>query len=959
MEFLKKIFLFFLFIFPLLAFSQQGEIKGVVKDAASGETLIGANVLIAAGKGAVTDLNGNFSIVADIGDYVLTVSFVGYKTQTAKIKLSGSPVTINFSLENQTLNEVEIIADVAVDRETPIAFSTIPTLKVQQELGSRDLPMILNSTPGVYATEQGGGSGDARISIRGFDQKNVAVMVDGVPVNDMENGLVYWSNWDGLGDITRSVQVQRGLGASKLALASVGGTMNTITRGIESRKGGSVKQEFGNNNFLKTSLSYNSGLLKNGFGVTFAATYKTTDGWADKTWAQAYSYFIKIQKNFGKHLLSLGANGAPQKHGMRENQQPIANFDREYAEKLHINVDSIYNTNATVRSRGFQYNPNWGQYTDSTGVVHIVTEKINYYHKPLFNFSDFWRPGEKIYVSNVAYLSIGNGGGTSVKSGSSIPTNAEGQQDYQAAYNANISYFDKSIDSAFSQSKTIIRSSRNDHFWYGLLSTVNFAPSKLISFDFGIDARSYKGTHFQIVYDLLGGNYFKDISDANQPRGVLPGDPNYQYSKKEVGDKITHNTLGYYVSLINWGGIFGQVEIKTGRWNFFVSLTGSQTGYQRIDYFKRKDLIIDGKVYEQAVGWGDTLFYNGTDTLLALRGTKISHSGDTTILSKGNYKKTILHANNYVNNSPEARFATSDWKWFSGYTLKGGMNYNMTEHQNIFTNFGYLSLAPRFDNVFDRNNHLLWDIQNQFVYAIEVGYGTNYKKFAANLNGYYSIWENKPPDFSSNVIDKNGDVVTYNINGLDALHQGIEADFILKPFNNFELAGLASFGDWIYTSNDTVLVTDEQGNVLNTVAFLAKGIHVGNAAQMQYGASVRFEFLKNCYVKTGATYFGKNYSDFDPTTLFGYNANRESWKMPNYIILDAFAGYEIKGENNLRYSLSAGVFNLLNTMYISDAKNNGVFAGFNPPLGKGFDATSATVFFAQGRRFNIGLKVSF
>lgn len=69
----------------------------------------------------------------------------------------------------------------------------------------------------------------------GFDQRNIAVMVDGVPVNDMENGQVYWSNWDGLGDITKSMQVQRGLGASKLAVTSVGGTMNIITKGIDQK----------------------------------------------------------------------------------------------------------------------------------------------------------------------------------------------------------------------------------------------------------------------------------------------------------------------------------------------------------------------------------------------------------------------------------------------------------------------------------------------------------------------------------------------------------------------------------------------------------------------------------------------------------------------------------------------------------------------------------------------------
>ena len=126
-----------------------------------------------------------------------------------------------------------------------IAVTTIPTKKIVEELGSRDLPMLLNGTAGVYATQQGGGDGDSRINVRGFDQRNVGVMIDGVPVNDMENGAVYWSNWFGLDAITSTIQVQRGLGATKIAMPSIGGTINIITQGIGSKKGGRFKQEYG------------------------------------------------------------------------------------------------------------------------------------------------------------------------------------------------------------------------------------------------------------------------------------------------------------------------------------------------------------------------------------------------------------------------------------------------------------------------------------------------------------------------------------------------------------------------------------------------------------------------------------------------------------------------------------------------------------------------------------------
>lgn len=58
-------------------------------------------------------------------------------------------------------------------------------------------------------------------------------------------GGIYWSNWAGLSDVTRSMQVQRGLGASKVAAPSVGGSINIVTNTIDANKGGFVSYGMG------------------------------------------------------------------------------------------------------------------------------------------------------------------------------------------------------------------------------------------------------------------------------------------------------------------------------------------------------------------------------------------------------------------------------------------------------------------------------------------------------------------------------------------------------------------------------------------------------------------------------------------------------------------------------------------------------------------------------------------
>ena len=215
--------------------------------------------------------------------------------------------------------------------------------------------MILNSTPGVYATQSGGGDGDARISIRGFNQRNVAVMIDGIPMNDMENGWVYWSNWFGLDLMTKTIQVQRGLGASKLAIPAVGGTMNILTKGINNKEEISFSQNVGNNGFLRSTLGYNSGKLKNGWGYSLAGSYKRGDGWVDQTWTEGFFYFMKVQKKFKDHSLSFTAFGAPQSHGQRSYKKAISLYDMGYAASLGIDtsgVDGDY---------GLRYNEHWGE----------------------------------------------------------------------------------------------------------------------------------------------------------------------------------------------------------------------------------------------------------------------------------------------------------------------------------------------------------------------------------------------------------------------------------------------------------------------------------------------------------------------------------------------------------------------------------------------------------------------
>ncbi len=228
----------FLLALPILAqddFSDDSKnvnvpivISGTVIDVSNGKPIAGANVIVDdSDLGAAADEEGKFSIEGVESGSSITASAIGYEDMTLYADEAKLSFELVFSAVEMT--ELEVLASRASEK-TPVAYTDITKEDIALRLGSQDIPLALNLVPSVYATNQGGGAGDARINVRGFNQRNVAVMINGIPVNDMENGWVYWSNWDGVADVTSSIQMQKGLSAQNLATPSIGGSMNIVTR---------------------------------------------------------------------------------------------------------------------------------------------------------------------------------------------------------------------------------------------------------------------------------------------------------------------------------------------------------------------------------------------------------------------------------------------------------------------------------------------------------------------------------------------------------------------------------------------------------------------------------------------------------------------------------------------------------------------------------------------------------
>ena len=530
----------------------QGFVKGVVADASTAETLIGANVVLkGATIGVSTDLYGNFSLEIPAGQQTIVIQYVGFTTQEIAVTIKEGKTTDlgTIALEsNQVgLNEVSVFASLAIDRKTPVAISSISSQLIENKLGSQEFPEILKSTPGVYATKSGGGFGDGRLNLRGFNSANVAVMINGVPINDMENGWVYWSNWAGLSDVTRTLQVQRGLGASKIAVPSIGGTINIVTKTTDVEEGGNVFSSIGNDGYQKYGLTVSTGLTNNGWAATVSASKTKGDGYLDGTEFDGFNYFLNISKNIGSNqTLSFSSFGAKQQHGQRENRQLISTYR---------NAQS-----------GTKFNADWGILN---GQVDHVED--NFYFKPQSSLNHYWTISKKSSLSTALYASWGTGGGGGKGGDNGLFNIRLGgpDQPMDIDYIVEVNRANGALGALAWQ-----RASHNDHSWYGALSTFNTELSENLDLIAGVDLRTYVGHHFYEVTNLLGAAYVYNNDDLNNPNAAL-----------KVGDKYNYYNDGN----VGWQGVFTQLEYNKNKLSTFISASLSNTSYQRVDYFQYLD----------------------------------------------------------------------------------------------------------------------------------------------------------------------------------------------------------------------------------------------------------------------------------------------------------------------------------------------------------------------------------
>jgi len=874
----------------------QSTVSGTVTDA-DGNALPGANVVVqGTALGAAATLSGAYSVSVPNGTYTVTASVVGYTSESATVKVSDSNASASFSLASSSvaLGGVEVLAD-RVDNTSAIPYDDYTKADIDFRLGGRGLPKALATLPNVYV-ENGGGWDDENVYVRGFDDRYTSYLINGIPMNDMENGNLYFSNWSVLADVASVVQVQRGAGSVNLATPSLGGVVNFMSMPASSEASVVVKQEAGQHAYSKTAVTINTGLMMDGkLAMVASASKRTADRlFAVGTYTEAWSYYFNTSYSFNENnRLEFVALGSPQIHGQSFWNNRVSNYSHELARDMGVAEEDLRT------EYGMDYNPRadnldtpftgqkataswlpfdgWNNRSADMYSSTLINERENYFHKPIVQLNSYNKLNDTMTLASSLYYSGGEGGGSG--SAGSIRWKADGSgRDYDETIRRNSLDF---VDGFGYQSRGILRGSRNNQSTVGVVSKLDMEVSDTVSMTFGVDIRTATVEHYREVYNLLGGDFYMDTSNPNWTD---------DQQHRTLGDKVFYD----YTNTVDWMGGYAQVNYDNGMGtNGFAMFGTTSASYTNQDHF-------------------------------TLDNNKIEADGEM------------------------------------GYQMKVGGSRALNDAWQLFGNMSYSAMTPSLDKVInDYNNTLNGSFENEKATWLDVGarFKSANGQWAGSMNYYYALWSDRNQSGTSESLD--GTESFFSITGLNELHTGLEYSVAYQPIPVLRIDIRGHESDWRFTDNLSYSYNEIEGDAGSeeTLALYVKDVMVSGAPQSQ-NVIIVTGFFNRLKVSGEVQSFSKQYPRWgydgnieDLAFLLGEDNTfaEDAYVTGNTTLVNFVSSYttELMGKD---VTLSASVFNAMDELYVGD---------FVDAYDGSGDVSNLRVRVGQPRSYNIGVTINY
>ncbi|MGB2867427.1 MAG: TonB-dependent receptor [Bacteroidota bacterium] len=313
---------------------------------------------------------------------------------------------------------VIVTATRALERITPVTFTDLKREQLAQRYSVQDVPVLLSELPSItFYSENGNGIGYNYINLRGFDQRRLSVMVNGIPQNDPEDHNVYWIDFPDLMASTDNIQVQRGAGSAFYGPPAIGGSVNLTANPFRAMPAVTLESMFGFQELgadgttplstRKFSASVNSGLVNQRYMFYGRLGKITTSGYREKSNVDLNSYFLGAVRFDENMTTRFNFYGGPFSDGLVFNGLPkFVNNDKNLRRMNwgDWNSDSTWVGYSPSVTKVISKNLN-----DTIFVVPRRAVEVENFSQPHFELQHEWRLSPSTRFTNTFFLILGNG----------------------------------------------------------------------------------------------------------------------------------------------------------------------------------------------------------------------------------------------------------------------------------------------------------------------------------------------------------------------------------------------------------------------------------------------------------------------------------------------------------------------------------------------------------------------
>ena len=682
--------------------------------------------------------------------------------------------------------------------------------------------IMMNSNSNVYTSNVGYLWSPVRFKFRAYSSQYSDIYMNGVQVNNLENGQFNYSTIGGMNDATRNQDAATPFEVNAFGMSSIGGSSNYDFRASNYAAGNKVTLSGLNRNYtLRAMYTYGTGLTKKGWAFFGTVGYR----WAnmntaavDGTFYNSLGYFLSAQKVINEnHSLNLATWGNP-----TERAQQGASTDEAY-----------------WLANDRQYNPYWGYQNGEKRASRVVN---NYEPSVLLTWD--YKINERMKLTTSAFTKYAKYSSTRLNYNGQNPApdywknfpsynydvwSNTGTADEYAAWEKSRDYWMSSIrhrqidfDKLYFANQQLnttghdavywIEAKHNDHLANSLGSTFDWSIDNSTKFQVGLQLANNKGYHYSTMEDLLGGAYFHNVNTYAQGR-YASNDSEIQYDLNNPngvvreGDKMRYD--------------YDIISQNAKAWASFVKDKGISHNYLSVKMgatqMWRNGHMLNG-FYDPAKGWAKNASYG--------------KSGKAHFLDGG---------------------------------FKVGSTLNLGKGNSISMGVGYEARAPRASVAFESpemNNNFVPNLKKEKIFSAELGYALNCSWARLNLTGYYTHTYDGT-DWQNFYFDDVNSFTYVSLTGLEKDYYGAELGVTFKVTSNFDINVTGTMAEAKYTSNSRVdYMLSTEGTSQQDICY-NKGMRESGTplAAVSLGLSYR---IKGWYLDLTGNYYDRIYLSYSP-----------------------------------------------------------------------------------------------